>query len=85
MAKKLDQEGNRSGLIEIGDRMGLNTPGTTRMAPRPTQLGTDIPDIGMLGFQNYKQSIDMPGSGFLDKIRNKMARGRKGGDKDQTI
>jgi len=85
MAKKLNQEDNRIGLIEIGDNLGLNKPGTTRMSPRPTVLGTDIPDMGMIGYQNYKANIDSPGSGFLDKMRNKMARSKKGGDKDQTF
>jgi len=85
MAKKLDQNTNRAGLIELGDNLGLNKPGTTRMSPRPSQLGTEIPDIGMIGFRSYKDSVDSPGSGFLDKLRNKMARSRKGGDKSQTV
>ena len=84
MAKKLDQNTNRMGLIELGDNLGLNKQGA-RMAPRPSQLGTEIPDIGMIGFRSYKDSVDSPGSGFLDKLRNKMARSRKGGDKDQTV
>lgn len=84
MAKKLNQENNRTGLIEIGDNLGLNKS-STRFSSKPSSLGAEVPDIANIGYANYKANIDSPGSGFLDKLRNKMARSKKGGDKSQTF
>jgi len=73
---------NKPQILNINQNIGLDA-GTTRT--RPSSLGTQIPALGDISYMNRKADEEMPGSGFLSKLRNKMARSRKGGNKEETF
>lgn len=74
------QQDTRPEILSLSQNLGLGTR-AKMMASYPTQLGTEVPMIGEMSYQNYATNRETPGSGPLDQVKNRIARSRKGGQK----
>jgi hypothetical protein len=76
----MEQKKNRKGLLQLGQKLGLDK-GTTQSRARPATLG-QVPMMAEISYMNRKREQDQGSGKPVDKVKNKVARSAPGGSKE---